>query len=68
MFSDGLSITDSRNPYTKHAQLCSNDGKHGVGCSEKENCQQGELNLVLDVFLENFTMSTILSNFIFCSI
>jgi len=43
MFSDGLSVENSRNPHYQHAQLRSNDGQHGAECFEKENRQQGEL-------------------------
>jgi len=43
VLSDGLSVADSRNSHTQHAQLCANDGQHGAGCIEEENRQQGEL-------------------------
>ena len=48
MLSDGLSVADSRNPHSQHAQLRSNDGQYGAECFEKENRQQGELSSVLD--------------------
>lgn len=49
MFSDCLSIANSRNPHYQHAKLRSNDGQHGVECFEKENRQQGKSLSALDV-------------------